>query len=153
MNQSLRDALRFHPFFASLDTDALQLVEPLATVRTFAAGTRVARAGDPASSFLLVTSGRAGIELHTSGREPTIVSTVHAGEVIGWSWFVEPHRWHFDVVALDELEVLVIDAAGLRAECARSAELGRHVATRLVRVVASRLESTRHQLVDLYGHG
>ena len=98
-------------------------------------------------------SGRAGIEIAAADRDPLLVATVHAGEMIGWSWFVEPHEWHFDVLALDPLRTLAMDAAALRAACRADHELGYQVAHRLARLLASRLVATRHQLVDVYGRG
>ena len=102
--------------------------------------------------FHLVVAGRAGIEVAAADRAPLVVATAHAGDVIGWSWFVEPHLWHFDVIALDDLRTIAIDGGLLRDACVADHELGYHVARRLTRVVASRLEAARHQLVDVYGH-
>jgi CRP-like cAMP-binding protein len=109
------------------------------------------RAGEPTTSLLAIVSGRAGVEIAGPGREPIVVATVHDGEIVGWSWFVEPYRWRFDVVALEPVQLLAVDAASLRACCAADHELGYHVLRRLVRVVASRLDATRLQLADVYG--
>lgn len=147
----VRRSLAEHPFFADLEPRLIDLVAPMAQLRSAPLGTVLARTGDHADSFLAVRSGRVGIELHSVGRAPVVVSTVHAGEVVGWSWFVAPHRWHFDVTALGQVELIDIDAAPLRVLCEREHEFGYYVARRLVRVMSSRLEGARHQLVDLYG--
>jgi CRP/FNR family transcriptional regulator, cyclic AMP receptor protein len=144
-------ALSAHPFFAGLDPRLAARVAPLAHLVEHPAGAWIARVGLPADQFLLLTEGRAGIEITAADRDPMIVATVHAGEVVGWSWFVEPHEWHFDVVALDDVRALAIDAAALRAAYAADHELGYQLGNRLTRVVASRLEATRHQLMDIYG--
>jgi hypothetical protein len=96
-------------------------------------------------------SGRAGIEINSPGREPLIVATVDAGGVVGWSWFFE-RPWQFDVVALDDVRSVAIDAGRLLDACGDSAGLRDEITVRLLQVVASRLEATRHQLVDVYGH-
>lgn len=140
-----------HAFFTGLDPRLVAEVAELTTTAHFAARQWVARSGERATVFHAVTAGRAGIEITAAGREPLLVATVHPGDVLGWSWFVEPHRWHFDVIALDDLETLAIDAEGLRVACAANHELGYQLARRLTRVVASRLDATRHQLVDVYG--
>jgi CRP-like cAMP-binding protein len=105
----------------------------------------------PADQLLLVTGGRVGIEIASADRDPLIITTVHAGEVVGWSWMVEPHEWRFDIVALSQVTGLAIDAVALRTACAADHELGYEIATRLSRVVAARLGATRLQLLDVYG--
>ena len=150
MNE-IRDALAGHPFFVGLDQQRIDALAAFTFVREVPAGMWIAHTGGQADVFHAIVHGRAGIEIHAADREPLVVATVHAGEVIGWSWFVQPHRWHFDVIALDTMRLLDIDAVRLRAACAADHELGFHVAGQLTQVLASRLEATRHQLVDIYG--
>jgi len=147
----IRDALATHPFFAGLGERRITAIAAFTFVRDLPEGAWLARTGEVADAFYAVIHGRAGIEIHAADRVPLVVATVHAGEVLGWSWFVEPHRWHFDVVALDDMHLLMIDASKLRAECGVDHELGYHVAGQMTRVLASRLEAARHQLVDVYG--
>ncbi len=148
----LNELLAGHAFFAGLDPSLIDKVAGMATVAEFPAGTWIARYGTEAGTFHAVVDGRAGIELASADRAPLLVATVHPGEIVGWSWYVEPHRWHFDVVALDVLRTVAIDGGLLRAACLEDHELGYQVGRRLTRVVAARLEATRHQLVDVYGH-
>lgn len=150
MNE-IHDAVARHPFFAALNERRIATIAGFTYLRDVPEGTLLATTGGHADVFYAVVRGRAGIEISAADRAPLVVTTVHSGEVIGWSWFVEPHRWHFDVVALDDLHLLGIDAARLRAECMVDHELGYHVAGQLTRVLASRLEGARHQLVDMYG--
>jgi CRP-like cAMP-binding protein len=148
----LNELLAAHAFFDGLEPHLIDKVAGMATVADFPAGTWLARTGTDACMFHAVIQGRAGIELAAAGRSPLLVATVHPGEVVGWSWYVEPHRWHFDVLALDEIRTVAIDGVLLRIACVDDHELGYHVGRRLARIVASRLEATRHQLVDVYGH-
>lgn len=147
LNQLLAD----HRFFAGLEPRLIDKVAEMATVVDFRAGTRIARSGTDASILHAVLAGRAGIELSAADRAPLLVATVHRGEVVGWSWYIEPHRWHFDVVALDDLRTVAIDGALLRDACVADHELGYHIGRRLAHVLASRLEATRIQLMDVYG--
>jgi CRP-like cAMP-binding protein len=148
---AVRDALAAHPFFTGVEPHLVDAVAALASWAEHPAGSWIARAGADADRFHVVVSGRAGIEITAAGREPLVVATVHGGEVIGWSWFVAGHRWHFDVVALDDVRTIAIDAVRLRAACEADSELTNEIARRLINVVASRLEATQHQLVDVYG--
>ena len=148
---AIREQLRVHPFFAGFEPHILDRLATFTTGREHAKGALVAHAGTEADEFHLVLSGRAGIEIVAPGVRPMVIATVHGGEVIGWSWFIEPHRWHFDVVALDDLHTLALDASLLRAACDDDHELGYRLGRRLAQVMASRIEATRHQVVDLYG--
>ncbi len=97
----LRGLLAAHRFAVGL---APRMVDDLAGMARFAefpAGAWIARQGDPADGFHLVVEGRCAIEVTAAGRDPLVVATVHADEVLGWSWMVAPHLWHFDVLALD----------------------------------------------------
>jgi CRP-like cAMP-binding protein len=150
MNE-IRTPLAGHAFFAGFEDRLLDTLAAMSSAVEYPTGTWIARTGGAADRFLAVTGGRAGIEVLGPGVTPTLVATAHAGEVIGWSWFVEPHRWRFDVLALDHVQALAIDAARLRAACAADHELGYQIACRLTGVMASRLTATFHQLVDMYG--
>jgi CRP/FNR family transcriptional regulator, cyclic AMP receptor protein len=147
----LHELLGTHEFFAGLEHHLILKVADMATIAEFPAGTWIARSGTDANVFHAVIEGRAGVELAAAGRPPLLVATVHPGEVVGWSWYFEPHRWHFDVLALDPLRTVAIDGVRLRVACVDDHELGYHLGRRLAQVVASRLESTRHQLMDVYG--
>jgi CRP-like cAMP-binding protein len=144
-------ALATHPFTAELAPPHRARIAAIAHEELYPAGAWILRGDATADRFHLVTAGRAAVEVLAAGREPTVIATVHPGQVVGWSWAVPPHRVHFDVVALDPVVTVAVDAAELRAACEADHELGFHVMRRLVAVLATRLESTRHQLVDVYG--
>jgi CRP-like cAMP-binding protein len=148
---TVREQLGGHPFFAGFEPKMIDRLATFTTERRYAKGAVVAHAGSEAGEFHLVRAGRAGIEIVAPGVQPMIIATVHGGEAIGWSWYIEPHRWHFDVVALDDLLTLAIDATQLRAACDDDHELGYRLGRRLAQVMATRIEATRHQVVDLYG--
>lgn len=101
--------------------------------------------------FHAIVDGRVGIEIDAPGRDPLIVATLHPGDVVGWSWFVDRQPWQFDVVALDDVRTVAIDVEDLLGACASSEGLRHELTTRLLRVVAPRLHGTRMQLVDVYG--
>ena len=148
---TLHDCLAAHRFANGL---APRFVDALAAMARFVehpAGTWIAREGVTADSFHLVLEGRCAIDVAAAGRDPLVIATVHAGEVLGWSWMLAPHVWHFDVLALDLTRTIAVDGAALRAACEADHELGYEITRRLARVIASRLEATRLQLIDAYG--
>ncbi len=151
MTDDLRTALGEHAFFAEMDAHHLDILASLATWSDYSADSWIARAGEYPDSFHAIVSGRAGIEINTPGRAPLIVATVHAGGVIGWSWFFD-RSWQFDVIALDDVRSIAIDARRLLDACGDSDGLRAEITVRLLQVVVSHLEATRHRLVDVYGH-
>lgn len=147
----LRAALASHPFTAGFDDGQIDVLAGCATERTVAAGDHLCRIDDPADHLYLVFTGRAAVEIVTPGRDPLVVATVSAGSVVGWSWLLPPHRAHFDVVALDTVIAVALDAATLRQACEADHHLGYRLTLQLAGVLAGRLEATRLQLVDVYG--
>lgn len=144
--------LASHPFTAGMPAQRVQVLAGLAERREFVAGEWIARQSDTADACHLVLAGRAAVEVAAPGRDPLVIATVHGGEVLGWSWLLPPHRWHFDVVALDGVSTIALDAQRLRAACQSDHALGHEVTLRLAAVIATRLEGTRLQLVDVYGN-
>ena len=76
-------ALTGHPFFTGIEPALLERLASVTAVEEYPAGAWVARSGAPADTFYVVLSGRAGIEIAAADRDPLLVATVHAGEVIG----------------------------------------------------------------------
>ena len=143
--------LSAHRFVDGLAPRLVDVLGGMARFCEHPAGAWLAMQGDPATEFHLVLEGRFAIEVAAAGRDPLVIATVHAGEVVGWSWMLAPHVWHFDVLALDHTRTIAIDGPALRAACRADHELGHEVNHRLARVIATRLEATRLQLVDMYG--
>jgi CRP/FNR family cyclic AMP-dependent transcriptional regulator len=147
----IRRALGDHAFFAGMDPRHLDTLARMAGWSRHPAHSWLAHAGDPPDRFHAVVDGRVGIEIDAPGRDPLVVATVHAGDVVGWSWFIDRQPWQFDVVALDDVRTVAIDVDRVLDACASSEGLRSEFTTRLLRIVASRLHDTRMQLVDVYG--
>ena len=79
------------------------------------------------------------------------IETIEGGEVLGWSWLIPPYRAHFDARALTLVRALSLDGVCLRTKCEKDPSLGFELLKRFNRLVVSRLEATRMQLMDLYG--
>jgi hypothetical protein len=79
------------------------------------------------------------------------IETVGAGDVLGWSWVVPPHRWHFDGRAVTDVRATAFDGACLRGKFESDPALGRDLLVRFARVFSARLAATRLRLLDVYG--
>ena len=147
----LGPVLARHPFFAGLDAQALDLLSGCAANMRFKPGDYLAREGDPADHFHIIRSGRISVEIGIPGRGPHMLQTLGEGEVLGWSWLVPPHRWHFDARAIDPVRAIGLDAECLRAKCDDDHRLGYRLLSRFAGAMAKRLKAARIQLMDVYG--
>jgi CRP/FNR family transcriptional regulator, cyclic AMP receptor protein len=119
--------------------------------RVFAPGEQIMREGEPADAFYLVREGAVALETVVPGRGAITVETLHAGDLLGWSWLVPPYRTAFDARALGTAHLLDLDGACLRGKCEQDPALGYAVLKILAVVFAERLRDTRLRLLDLYG--
>ena len=152
MPRDLEPLLRGHVFFAGLDSAHLSLLAGCASNEVFPADSFLFREGDPAQTFYLIREGRLALEIAAPGRGALVVQTLGEGEVAGFSWLIEPHRWEFDGRAIDEVRAVRMDGACLRGKCEDDPRLGYDLMRRFAALTTSRLQATRLQLLDVYGH-
>jgi CRP-like cAMP-binding protein len=148
--QTLEPVLAEHPFFRNLDASYIQVLVGCASNVRFEAGQTIFREGEPANQFFLVREGKVAIEVYTPDRGAIVIQTVGRGEVIGWSWLVEPYLWQFDARAIESTRVIALDGRCLRGKCDADPRLGYEILKRFAHVMAERLHATRLQLLDLY---
>lgn len=151
MPQTLERLLRRHEFFAGMDPEYLALIAGCARNVVFSAGTFPFREGAPAETFYLVREGAVALEIAAAGRVLT-VQTLGPGEVAGFSWLMGPHRWHFDGRAVGRVHAIEVDGACLRAKCDADPRLGYDLMLRFANLATRRLQATRLQILDVYGH-
>ena len=140
-----------HPFFAGLGPDLIALISGCAQNVHFDVGSRLFRTGEPANRFFVVRTGRVALELVAPGRQPLVVETVDAGQVLGWSWLVPPYRWFCDGRAVAPTSLVALEGSCLRTKCDGDAALGYQLLQRVTQVMYERLQSSRVRLLDLYG--
>jgi len=149
-DSTLDGALASGWFGAGLpDTARARLVE-LADLTSYPAGAVVIREGAPVDSFGVVVDGRLAIRLNVPGRDVVTVLTVEAGDFIGWSALVPPHRATSTIVALEPTTVVTFEGPALRAALDADPELAALVLRGVLDAVARRLAATRTQLLDLF---
>lgn len=149
--RKIRDLLGNHPFFTGLDPEYLDLIAGCGKNVTFDAGASIAREGEPADYFYVLREGRVALDVHEPVRGPIVVATLSPGDVLGWSWLFPPYRWRFDARALEHVRAVALDGVCLRGKCDEDPRLGYDLVHRFARIMVARLESTRLQLLDVYG--
>jgi CRP/FNR family transcriptional regulator, cyclic AMP receptor protein len=149
--QTLEHVLRGHEFFAGMDAEYLALIVGCARNVVFGGGAFLFREADPAETFYLVREGAVALEITAPGRVLT-VQTLGAGELVGFSWLMGPHRWQFDGRAVGRVHAIEMDGACLRAKCDADPRLGYDLMQRFALLASRRLQATRLQILDVYGH-
>ena len=152
MPQTLEPLLRGHKFFAGLDPDHLALLVGCASNVVFPAGTFLFREGEPAETFFLIRDGKVALEIAAPGRGALVVQTLGEEDVAGFSWLIEPHRWEFDGRAVERVRAVQMDGACLRGKCDEDLRLGYELMRRFAGLATNRLQATRLQVLDVYGH-
>ena len=150
--QTLEPILAAHPFFRDLAPQYIALLVGCASNVRFRPGDYIFREGEPADEFYIVRHGKVAIEVATPDRGPIVVQTVNEGDVLGWSWLIPPHRWHFDGRAVELTRAIALDGACLRGKCEEDHDLGYELLRRFSTMIVRRLEATRLQLLDVYGN-
>ena len=148
--ETLERVLAEHPFFKGLKRPYLQLVSEYASRARFNAGEVIFREGERATLFYLIRRGKVAVETFTPNRGPIIIQTVGEGELLGWSWLIEPYRWRFDARAVELTRAIVLDGECLRRRCEEDHEFGYELMKRVATIVEHRLQATRLQLLDVY---
>jgi CRP/FNR family transcriptional regulator, cyclic AMP receptor protein len=149
--RSIDDLVAELPTFEGLLPAQLELIAGCGGNRVFEAGEYLAREGDEADTFFAIRHGRVALEIAAPGRGALMIATLGEGAVVGWSWLFPPHRWSFDARALERVRAVAFDGACLRGKCDADHELGYELMRRFAAVMLDRLQTTRLQLLDVYG--
>jgi len=145
------ERLARHPFCADMMPAVRERLAACVHEVRFGENEYLLRQNAPAKTFYLIEAGQVEIKIAGAATGHAPLETLSAGEAVGWSWFLPPHRWHFDAVARVPTQVLALDAACLRSAMDADSAVGYAITRGLLAVVAQRLKATRMQLSDLYG--
>ncbi|MEV6719176.1 Crp/Fnr family transcriptional regulator [Lentzea sp. NPDC051208] len=121
----------------------------MSTVKTYESGHRLFDEGGIADRCWVVLSGCVMIDSMTPSSGRAALQSLGRGELVGWSWVVPPHRWHFGATVVTPTRALVVDAVRLRELADADPEFGYRIALIMVRTLADRLQTTRIRLLDL----
>ena len=151
--ETIDDLLSRHPFFKDLKPEYLALIAGCGQNVHFAAGAYLLREGEAADRFFAIRGGSVAVETYVPSRGAVTLQTIREGEILGWSWLFPPYVYQFDARAQEDVRATAFDGACLRGKCDADPALGYELMKRLARLVSSRLEGARRQLLDLYGPG
>jgi CRP-like cAMP-binding protein len=147
---SLQESIAAHPFLKKLDPKYLPWLTERAKETSFSAGDTIAKEGEAAQHFYLITAGKVEIEGLIPEHGQVSLQTLTAGDALGWSWLFPPFKWHFTAKALEETRAVVWDTAQLLARAEVDPKFGFEMASRMTGVLLRRLQATRNQLLGYY---
>lgn len=147
---SLHSLKEIAPLLMGLRPDGLEFLESVATDVEFENGSVIFDEDEPADSFYLIATGKAGLEVSFPAREPSLIETLGPGEILGVSWLFPPHRWNWTARSLAHTRAVAFDARAVRDQCGRDPDLALHVYRTVAAEAVKRLHATRVRLLDLY---
>lgn len=127
-----------------------QLAE-LGTAEAHRPGALILAVDAGAARFHIVTAGRLRVGLSMHGRAPLTLQTLLPGEMAGLSWMWPPHRWQWDVTAVDESSTVSFDVHAVLDTCDRDLSFRAAMLELVAYELRDRLSHARLQLLDIYG--
>ncbi|HET7097281.1 MAG TPA: Crp/Fnr family transcriptional regulator [Casimicrobiaceae bacterium] len=149
MRETVLNMLRHHPFVAEFEPRHVERLAGLAKEVRFERDQILFREGDDASEFYLIVNGLVALEIAAPGHTFR-VQTLFAGDEMGWSALLMGRGKHFQARTLDRVDALAFEGGELLAACNEDTAFGYTLMSRLLAVVAERLQATRLQLLDTY---
>jgi CRP-like cAMP-binding protein len=153
VTETIEGILRGHAFLDGLPEGTVELIAGCAHREDVRTGAFILREGEVTDSVYLVQRGRVAIEVHRPGSGGVAIDTVGPGDTVGLSWISPPYRCQFDARAVEDVTLVAIDVARLRAEFERHPAIGYAVLDRLSARLVERLQATRLRVLDLHGLG
>lgn len=147
-NEELGRLLGEHRFFEGMNSGSCDRLSECATLEQFKTGQYIFREGSAADRFYLIRHGSVVLEIHVPGRDPIVVDTLQAGEVLGLSWLVSPYRWAYDARADQATEAISLEVTCLRSKYDNDPALASELFKRYIPVMADRLAATRRRIID-----
>jgi CRP/FNR family transcriptional regulator, cyclic AMP receptor protein len=149
----LIDALQAIPWFQELPADHFAKLIDLSCLNVLEAGQDLFREGDKEDCLYIVLEGRIGIEMRVPGRGKVRIYTAEPMDIVGWSSITPVVRQRTaGALAVLPSRVVCMNAPKLYQACEEDHDLGYIIFRRLANVVASRLLTTRLQLLDMFAH-
>jgi len=149
MRETVVNMLRHHRFVAEFEPRHIETLANLANEVRFERDQVLFHEGDECTEFYLILNGLIALEIAAPGHTFR-VQTLFAGDELGWSAVLMGRGKHFQARTLDRVDALAFEGSELLAACHQDTLFGFTLMSRLLEVVAERLQATRLQLLDTY---
>ncbi|MBI3869817.1 MAG: Crp/Fnr family transcriptional regulator [Verrucomicrobia bacterium] len=146
---TVNEAIANHAFFHGMKAEHLSLLTDGANAVQFKVGDLLFHEGDPANQLYLLESGIIALEAREPGNGATLLQTLGAGDVLGWSWLFPPFTWHSQARTIEPTKAIALNGAHLLVTAERNHDFGYELMKRVAQVVIHRLQATRKELLAL----
>jgi CRP-like cAMP-binding protein len=143
----IRGLIAQHPFLTGMAEEHLNILSHYAQELVFEDHDYIFHQGDTANRFYLINSGRVQV---SSGSLPDgliEIETLGTGDVLGWSWLIEPHTWQFNAQAAGPVRAIFFYGTPLLAQCEEHPALGFELMRRMAAITVRRLQKIREKLL------
>lgn len=149
----VKQAISLIPWFRELKPEYFEELVRISTLVVAEEGEELFKEGDQQDFVYIVMEGRVALEIFVPHRGRVRILTAEPLDIIGWSSVtpvVRQRTANGRVIVRSKL--IAINAGLLRELCEQNHELGYIVMRRIANVIASRLMTTRLQLLDMFAH-
>jgi len=151
--QELIGLMQTIPWFQELEKGIFDKFAGISEVATFEAGQFLFREGDREDYLYIMLEGRVALEIHVPGRGTMRIYTAEPMDIVGWSSITPVVRQRTAAArAVLPSRLVRIRAEKLYHLCDEDHDMGYALMRRLANVIASRLLTTRLQLLDMFAH-
>ena len=134
-----------------LEPHHLKQLADIAYQVEWAAGTIIFKEGEMSESVYLIQEGQVAIEIYVPGKGRTVILTLGAGQLLGWSPLFGKKPVTATGRTITGTRALALNADQVRKLCEVDHAFGCAIAWRVAEVIALRLKATRLQLLDIFG--
>jgi CRP-like cAMP-binding protein len=131
------------PFFSGLTAGDLRHISEICKIVTLKKGAKIFSRGDSAEHFYIVRSGKVHLSFQISillAHVEIAVDMISAGDILGWSALVEPHRFTLSAYCDEDSELIEIGGKHMISMCAKRPRVGYILMRNLAKVIGSRMD-------------
>ena len=142
----LSDHVRQAELFSGLTDDEVAKLAAVATVRCYAAGSRLFDMGDTAEHLCIISAGQVELRLPVvicGTPKEIVVETLTAGQTVGWSSLLAPRTLTMSAVAAVASELTLLSRSDAIQAFESNPGIAWRVMTNLASIVNRRLVVTR----------
>jgi signal transduction histidine kinase len=146
----IKEALKSSEIFQGFTDEELERLLPLCQEQIYEAGAVMFCEGAQCNYVQTLKSGKVALEteltISRGAAERATIDVLSHGSSFCWSALMEPHILTSSGRCLEKTEILALDGEKLKAMLDENPQMGYKVANNLVKVVASRLQHTKHTM-------
>ena len=142
-----RDPHKTIPLFAGLRPLQAKIVTLMGEFRTFNKGDLIVRQGDMGREMFVLINGRADARLNIDGAS-RLLRTMTRGDVLGEMALIRQNQRTADVIAVDDVEAIVVDERFLQRMQKRYPRIGARIFLNIAKILSDRLDDVSRRGVE-----